>query len=135
MDLAQYIRNVPDFPIEGIQFKDITTLLQDPIAFSSSVEMLLEHYGDEEIDVVVAIEVEDFAIRSQPSSRTGRASRKPGKVVQIDVAVAVEIDEPCRLGLRRPSRGSDKHECRDDASWKHIHARSKRTTSRESRAH
>jgi adenine phosphoribosyltransferase len=60
MDLAQYIRNVPDFPIEGIQFKDITTLLKDPIPFSSSVEALLDHYGDEEIDVVVGVESRGF---------------------------------------------------------------------------
>jgi adenine phosphoribosyltransferase len=60
MDLARYIRNVPDFPIEGIQFKDITTLLQDPIPFSASVEALLEHYDETEIDVVVGIESRGF---------------------------------------------------------------------------
>ena len=60
MDLAQYIRNVPDFPVEGIQFKDITTLLQDPVPFSGSVEALLEHYDEQEIDVVVGIESRGF---------------------------------------------------------------------------
>ena len=60
MDLAQYIRNVPDFPIEGIQFKDITTLLQNPVPFSASVEEMLAYYEDTEIDVVVGIESRGF---------------------------------------------------------------------------
>ncbi|HPU97641.1 MAG TPA: adenine phosphoribosyltransferase, partial [Candidatus Hydrogenedentes bacterium] len=40
MDLAQYIRNVPDFPKAGIQFKDITTLLLHPEAFREVVRRL-----------------------------------------------------------------------------------------------
>jgi adenine phosphoribosyltransferase len=60
VDLAQYIRNVPDFPIEGIQFKDITTLLQNPVPFSASVEEMLAYYEDTEIDVVVGIESRGF---------------------------------------------------------------------------
>ena len=83
MDLAQYIRNVPDFPIEGIQFKDITTLLKDPIPFSSSVETLLEHYGEEEIDVVVVVESRGFiwgAILAYELGVGFLPVRKPGKL-------------------------------------------------------
>jgi adenine phosphoribosyltransferase len=60
MDLAQYIRNVPDFPVAGIQFKDITTLLQDPVPFAASVEALLARYQDRGIDIVVGIESRGF---------------------------------------------------------------------------
>jgi adenine phosphoribosyltransferase len=60
MDLAQHIRNVPDFPVEGIQFKDITTLLQDPAAFAAAAEAMLDHYAEREIDVVVGIEARGF---------------------------------------------------------------------------
>lgn len=60
MDLAQYIRNVPDFPVAGIQFKDITTLLQDPVPFAASVEALLARYKDRGIDIVVGIESRGF---------------------------------------------------------------------------
>ena len=60
MDLAPYIRNVPDFPVEGIQFKDITTLLQAPEPFAASVKQMLDHYRDREIDVVVGIESRGF---------------------------------------------------------------------------
>jgi adenine phosphoribosyltransferase len=83
MDLAQFIRNVPDFPIEGIQFKDITTLLKDPIPFSASVETLLEHYGDEEIDVVVGVESRGFiwgAILAYELGVGFVPVRKPGKL-------------------------------------------------------
>ena len=83
MDLAQYIRNVPDFPVEGIQFKDITTLLQDPVPFSGSVEALLEHYGEQEIDVVVAIESRGFiwgAILAYELGVSFVPVRKPGKL-------------------------------------------------------
>ena len=62
MDLSQYIRNVPDFPIEGIQFKDITTLLQAPEPFAASVQAMLDYYQAQsaEIDVVAGIESRGF---------------------------------------------------------------------------
>ena len=83
MDLAQYIRNVPDFPVEGIQFKDITTLLQDPVPFSGSVEALLAHYGEQEIDVVVGIESRGFIWGAVLAYELGVGFvpvRKPGKL-------------------------------------------------------
>jgi len=83
MDLGRFIRNVPDFPVEGIQFKDVTTLLQDPIAFSASVEELLEHYGDMEIDVVVGVESRGFiwgAILAYELGVGFVPVRKPGKL-------------------------------------------------------
>ena len=83
MDLAQHIRNVPDFPVEGIQFKDITTLLQDPVPFAASVEALLETYQDSEIDVVVAVEARGFiwgAILAYELGAGFVPVRKPGKL-------------------------------------------------------
>jgi adenine phosphoribosyltransferase len=83
MDLAQHIRNVPDFPIEGIQFKDITTLLKDPVPFSASIEALLDHYSDEAIDVVVGVESRGFiwgAILAYELGVGFVPVRKPGKL-------------------------------------------------------
>jgi len=60
VDLAQHIRNVPDFPVEGIQFKDVTTLLQAPEPFAASVQAMLDHYQGAEIDLVVGIESRGF---------------------------------------------------------------------------
>ena len=60
MNLAQHIRNVPDFPIKGIQFKDITTLLKEPDALAASVKAFLERYENQGIDVVVGVESRGF---------------------------------------------------------------------------
>lgn len=83
MDLARYIRNVPDFPVKGIQFKDITTLLQEPEAFAGAVEAMLDRYADQEIDVVVGIEARGFiwgAILAYEMGAGLALVRKPGKL-------------------------------------------------------
>ena len=83
MDLAQHIRNVPDFPIEGIQFKDITTLLRDPAPLRASVKQMLDHYRDTPIDVVVGVESRGFiwgAILAYELGVGFVPVRKPGKL-------------------------------------------------------
>ncbi len=60
MDLAEKIRNIPDFPVKGILFRDITTLLMDPDAFQEAIDALLDRYIDEDIDLVAAIESRGF---------------------------------------------------------------------------
>jgi adenine/guanine phosphoribosyltransferase-like PRPP-binding protein len=55
-DLGKYIRNVPDFPVKGIRFKDITTLLKDPFALHELSEILVETYKNHGITKVVGIE-------------------------------------------------------------------------------
>ena len=57
MDIEQIknsIRNIPDFPQPGIQFKDITTLLMDPEIFSECIEIFYDEFKDSGIDVVLA---------------------------------------------------------------------------------
>jgi adenine phosphoribosyltransferase len=56
MNLNDYIRNIPDFPKPGIQFKDITPLLLNPDAFQESIDRLADHYAGQQIDLVVAAE-------------------------------------------------------------------------------
>jgi adenine phosphoribosyltransferase len=83
VDLAQSIRNIPDFPVKGIQFKDITTLLQDPTAFAAAVRALLDHYADREIDVIVGIEARGFIWGAIVAFERGAGFvpvRKPGKL-------------------------------------------------------
>jgi len=60
MDLAKYIRDVPDFPKPGILFKDITTLVKDPEAFRAAFQLLVDRYKDKKIDVVCAVESRGF---------------------------------------------------------------------------
>ncbi len=64
MDLKNIIRNVPDFPKPGIQFKDITTLLLKPEAFQFTVNCFVEHYKSMNIDAIVAIESRGFVFGS-----------------------------------------------------------------------
>jgi len=59
-NLADHIRNIPDFPIPGIQFKDITTLLRHGDALHQAIDVFVERYRDQHIDAVVAIESRGF---------------------------------------------------------------------------
>jgi len=62
MDFKAYVRNVPDFPVPGIQFKDLTTLWKDKEAFQQSIDALAEHYREMQIDKIVAAEARGFII-------------------------------------------------------------------------
>ena len=58
--VKQIIRDVPDFPKEGIIFKDITPLLGDPVAFQKTINTLKERYADKRVDAVVGVEARGF---------------------------------------------------------------------------
>ena len=58
------IRDVPDFPQEGIVFKDITPLLADEVAFSSVIDLIVVHFGSGAVDKVVGIEARGFILAS-----------------------------------------------------------------------
>jgi adenine phosphoribosyltransferase len=63
-ELRALIRDVPDFPQEGVMFKDITPLLADPIAFSTVIDLIVVHFGRGNVDKVVGIEARGFIIAS-----------------------------------------------------------------------
>ncbi len=77
------IRNIPDFPKAGIQFKDITTLLQDPDTFQEVITQFTEKFKDKNIQKVVGIESRGF-IFAAPLALNLNAGlvliRKPGKL-------------------------------------------------------
>src|SRR4051812_13996474 len=56
MNLRDTIRDIPDFPKEGILFKDITTLLKDPAAFKQSLDEMADVVRGQQIDAVVGME-------------------------------------------------------------------------------
>jgi len=60
MNLKDKIRTVPHWPIEGVMFRDITTLLEDPEAFKKACDLLYERYRDVKIDKLVAIDARGF---------------------------------------------------------------------------
>lgn len=67
MDLEQLkklVRDVPDFPQEGIVFKDITPLLADELAFSTVIDLIVVHFGRGNVDKVVGIEARGFILAS-----------------------------------------------------------------------
>lgn len=59
-DVKQMIRNIPDFPKPGIQFKDITTALKDTETLKKMVDFLCENFKEEKIDYIVGLESRGF---------------------------------------------------------------------------
>ena len=83
MDLASLIRDVPDFPVPGILFKDITTLLRNAAALREVVTRLAEQYADARVDIVAAIESRGFIFGAPLAVQLGAGFvpvRKPGKL-------------------------------------------------------
>ena len=62
MDLKKLIREVPNWPIKGVNFKDITTLLQDARTFRYIVDAMASPFTDSNIDKVVAIDARGFIL-------------------------------------------------------------------------
>jgi len=60
MNLKDKIRTVPNWPIEGVMFRDITTLLQDPEAARFAYDELYNRYKDMDVDKIVAIDARGF---------------------------------------------------------------------------
>jgi adenine phosphoribosyltransferase len=83
MDLAQYIRDIPDFPKPGILFKDITPLLANPAAFQDAIRQMLDHYRVLPIDAVAAAEARGFLFAAPLALLMNKPLiplRKPGKL-------------------------------------------------------
>ncbi len=83
MNLASYIRDVPDFPVQGILFKDITTLLKDPAAMRATIDRLVDYARSKNVDVVVGIESRGFMFGMPMAYQLGCSFvpvRKPGKL-------------------------------------------------------
>lgn len=63
-EIAQAIRNVPDFPKPGIQFKDITPVLADPRLFTGTIDLLTAGFKRGDVDSVVGIDARGFIFAS-----------------------------------------------------------------------
>jgi adenine phosphoribosyltransferase len=83
LEIQQAIRNVPDFPQPGIQFKDITPLLGDARLFAGSIDLLTEGFAPGQVDTVVGIDARGFIFAAAAAYRL-RAGfvpvRKKGKL-------------------------------------------------------
>ncbi len=81
--LESFIRNVPDFPVKGIQFKDITTLLKNGELLAQAVDQMYDPFRELEIDKIVGIEARGFIFGSALAYKLNLGFipiRKPGKL-------------------------------------------------------
>jgi len=92
--LKDYIRSIPDFPVPGIMFRDITTLLKEPLAFNQAIKELAAHYKGKRIDLVVAVESRGF-IFGAPLAHifnagfipVRKAGKLPARTTRVDYAL------------------------------------------------
>lgn len=81
--LSKYIRNIPDFPKEGILFRDVTTLIKNKKAFKQSVDEMAKIYKGKKIDMVAAVEARGFIFGGALAYKLGVGFvpvRKKGKL-------------------------------------------------------
>lgn len=83
MDLKSKIRVIEDYPVEGISFKDITTLLKDKDAFKETLNLMEKELEKIDFDYIVGIESRGFLFGAPLAERMGKGFvpvRKPGKL-------------------------------------------------------
>ncbi|MFZ1125975.1 MAG: adenine phosphoribosyltransferase [Candidatus Baltobacteraceae bacterium] len=83
LQIQSLIRTIPDFPIPGILFRDITPVLKDPSGFKAAVDLFVDRYKGKGIDVVVAMEARGYMLGAPLAYEIGAGFvpvRKPGKL-------------------------------------------------------
>ena len=83
VDVQSYIRAIPDFPLPGILFRDITPLLKDKQAFKAAIDLFVDTYKQAKIDHVVGIEARGYMLGAPRAYAIGAGFvpvRKPGKL-------------------------------------------------------
>jgi adenine phosphoribosyltransferase len=83
VNLAEYIRAIPDYPEPGIVFRDITPLLLNPDALDAAVSGLVDWVRPRDVDLVVAAEARGFILGGAVARQIGAGfvpARKPGKL-------------------------------------------------------
>lgn len=106
-DFTSFIRSVPDFPKKGIVFRDITTLLSDPVAFKEVLDRFESHSRSVRVDKIVGIEARGFILGGALADRLRVGfvpARKPGKLPAKTLKEEYELEY-----------GRDSIEIHDDA--------------------
>jgi len=94
-NIKKTIRTIPHFPMKGIMFRDITTLLKDANAFKETIDALVERYRYQSFDVVAGIESRGFIIAGVIAYLLGKGFipiRKPGKLPAETYRVDYELE-------------------------------------------
>src|SRR4030067_353567 len=92
--LKKKIRNIPDFPIKGIQFKDITTLLSDPSAYQRAIDLMAHRHFNKGVESVVGIGARGFVMGAAMAYKLGvgvilvrKAGKLPYRTVSAEYAL------------------------------------------------
>ncbi len=99
MPIKSYIRTVPDYPHEGILFRDITGLLEDARGLRIAVDTIVQRYTGEGVDLVAGIEARGFIFGTAVAYQLGvgfiplrKAGKLPGEVVGVDYQLEYGTD-------------------------------------------
>ena len=89
--VKDYIRTIPNFPHEGIMFRDVTTLFSDPRGFRIAIDQLLHPYAGQPIDKVVGLEARGFILGGAIAHQLSlgfvpirKKDKLPGKTIEQD---------------------------------------------------
>ena len=83
MPIRSLVRTIPHYPKAGVQFRDITTLLKDPVGFRLVIDELARHYAGQAIDRIAGVEARGFIIGAALAYKLGKGFvpiRKQGKL-------------------------------------------------------
>lgn len=95
MDLIKHLRVVPDFPKKGIQFFDVTTIIQNPEAFKYVVDTMADAISKVPCDVIVSLESRGFLFASAIAYKLGKSHalvRKPGKLPYKTISQSYSLE-------------------------------------------
>jgi adenine phosphoribosyltransferase len=95
MELARLIRTIPDFPVKGILFRDITTLIRDGDALQEVIDTMVERYIDSDVEVVAAVEARGWIFGAPLAYELGAGFvpiRKPSKLPAETISVSYSLE-------------------------------------------
>lgn len=99
MSIKSLIRTVPNHPKPGVQFRDITTLLKDPVGFRTVIDLFAEHYAAKHIDKIAGVEARGFIIGAALAHALGvgfvpirKSGRLPAENIGHDYALEYGVD-------------------------------------------
>lgn len=99
MNLKETIRSIPHWPIEGVVFRDLTTLMQNPKSFAYACDLLYDRYKDKGIDKIVGIDARGFVFGGVVAYKLGigfvpvrKKGKLPGSTIQETYALEYGTD-------------------------------------------
>lgn len=99
MSIKSLIRTIPHYPKQGIQFRDITTLLKDPVGFRMVIDALSQHYSGTKIDKIAGVEARGFIIGAALAYKLGvgfvpvrKSGKLPAETIGHDYALEYGAD-------------------------------------------